>query len=161
MAQRERASRITPSVLDRLLDDFPNDAKEDPPTRFAADFERFKSAVRRDLESLLNTRRESTDSLDAFPEAKRSILTYGLPDFTMLSSQSEQDRAGIREIVENAITLFEPRLLNVNVTISSIAESRHNLSFRVDALLRIDPAPAPVTFDAVLQLATQQYQVKF
>jgi type VI secretion system protein ImpF len=34
------------------------------------------------------------------------------------------------------------------------------LRFRIDALLRVDPAPEPVTFDAVLQLNTQQYLVK-
>jgi len=32
--------------------------------------------------------------------------------------------------------------------------------FRIDALLRLDPAPEPVTFDTVLQLGTQQYVVK-
>ena len=159
MAQREQVNRIPPSVLDRLLDDAPNEVV-DPPGKFSEDFERFKSAVRRDLETLLNTRRESLDRLDAFPESQASILTYGLPDFTSMSSQSETDRTSIRDTVTRTIAVFEPRLMNVHVTLSASEDSRQQLAFRVDALLRVDPVPAAVTFDAVLQLSTQQYQVK-
>ena len=34
------------------------------------------------------------------------------------------------------------------------------LRFRIEALLRVEPAPEPVTFDAVLQLNTQKYVVQ-
>jgi type VI secretion system protein ImpF len=116
--------------------------------------------VRRDLEALLNTRQEALGKLSAYPEAERSLLTYGLPDVTALSGQSEGDRVRMRDIIEKAIHDFEPRLRNVSVTIGTREEAKHQLSFRVDALLRLDPVPAPVTFDTVLQLSTQQYQVK-
>jgi type VI secretion system protein ImpF len=159
MAQADRSPRITPSILDRLFDNVPAEA-QDPPPKAGQDLENFKAAVRRDLEALLNTRREALGDLSAYPQAQRSLLTYGLPDFTSLTGQSEEDRVRMRELIEKAIADFEPRLRNVTVTIGTREGAKHQLSFRVDALLRTDPVPAPVTFDAVLQLSTQQYQVK-
>ena len=159
MAQTERASRIVPSILDRLLDNAPTEL-HDPPSNVAKDLEDFKASVRRDLEALLNTRQEAIGDLSAYAEAQRSLLTYGLPDFTSLSGQSEEDRTRMRDIIERTIRDFEPRLRNVSVTIGTREGARHQLSFRVDALLRVDPVPAPVTFDAVLQISTQRYQVK-
>lgn len=45
-----------------------------------------KNAIARDLENLLNTRRALPDAvLDGFPHAQLSILTYGMPDSSMLS----------------------------------------------------------------------------
>jgi len=158
MAQSERGARVTPSVLDRLLDNAPGEA-QDPPSNIAQDLENFKAAVRRDLEALLNTRHEALSDLSAFPEAQRSLITYGLPDFTALSGQNEQDQLRMRQAIERAVRQFEPRLQNVTVTITALEGFRHQIGFRVDAMLRVDPVPAPVTFDAVLQLSTQQYQV--
>ncbi len=159
MAQGKRATQIVPSILDRLLDNAPA-STEDPPSTMAEDLERFKTAVRRDLEVLLNTRRESTVDLSAYPQVQHSLVAYGLPDFTSFSAQNEGDRQRMREAIGQAIEHFEPRLLNADVQIVTGEAGGHQLSFRVDALLRVDPVPAPVTFDAVLQVSTQHYQVK-
>ena len=62
--------------------------------------------------------------------------------------------------MEEAITVFEPRLLRVRVALEAPRERDRGLHFRIDALLRVDPTPEPVTFDAVLQLNTQQYVIQ-
>jgi len=159
MAGLQRRRSITSSLLDRLMDDAPLEAT-DPPRNLYQDFETLKSAVKRDLELLLNTRRESQPELADFPEARRSLLTYGLPDFSSLSFASQDDRKRMREEIEDAIRIFEPRLADVRVAIGSPDSQTQQLSFHVDALLRVDPAPAPVSFDAVVEIATQQYQIK-
>jgi type VI secretion system protein ImpF len=118
-------------------------------------------AVARDLETLLNTRQEILQALpDEFAEVNNSLLTYGLPDLSSFSLDSEDDRGRVRRVIEQAIANCEPRLERVQVILQAPRENERGLRFRIDALLRVDPAPEPVTFDAMLQLNTQQYIVR-
>ena len=120
-----------------------------------------EKAVARDLETLLNTRQETLEELPVeFAEASRSLLAYGLPDFSAFSLDSGSDRNQVRRVVEQTIIVFEPRLDRVRVTLEPPRNQDRGLRFRIDAMLRVEPAPEPVTFDAVLQLNTQQYIVR-
>lgn len=95
-----------------------------------------------------------------FAEVSRSLVSYGLPDFTSFSLLSKHDRNRIRRAVEQAIANFEPRLARVNVTLEPPRDNDRALRFHIEALLRLEPAPELVTFDAVLQLTTQKYVVQ-
>jgi type VI secretion system protein ImpF len=160
MAKVDNDVNIVPSLLDRLLDDDPQVTKE-PVTSRRQDLRAFEKAVGRDLEALLNSRQETLNELPSeFVEVNRSLMVYGLPDLTSLSLLSQDDRNRIRRAVEDAITAFEPRLLRVRVNLEAPRERDRGLHFRIDALLRVDPSPEPVTFDAVLQLNTQQYVIQ-
>jgi type VI secretion system protein ImpF len=159
MARGDREPNIVASLLDRLLDDEPGLSREPVPERTQS-LRQLERAVARDLEDMLNTRREALGDLpEDFQEVGRSLVNYGLPDFTSYSLLSEKDRARIRRTLEEIITAFEPRLARVRVTLEPSREHEKALRFRVDALLRVEPAPEPVVFDAVLQLLNQQYQV--
>ena len=82
MPRPEHEPNLLPSVLDRLLDDRPGVASEPVASR-AQNLRALKKSVARDLEALLNTRQEALEPLpEEFTELGRSILTYGLPDFT-------------------------------------------------------------------------------
>jgi len=160
MTKVDNDVNIVPSLLDRLLDDDPQVSKE-PVTSRIQDLRAYEGAVARDLEALLNSRHETLEELPSeFVEVNRSLVTYGLPDLTSLSLLSQDDRNRIRRAVEEAITVFEPRLLRVRVALEAPRERDRGLHFRIDALLRVDPTPEPVTFDAVLQLNTQQYVIQ-
>jgi len=160
MTKVDNDVNIVPSLLDRLLDDDPQVSKE-PVTSRIQDLRAYEGAVARDLEALLNSRHETLEELPSeFVEVNRSLVTYGLPDLTSLSLLSQDDRNRIRRAVEQAITVFEPRLLRVRVALEAPRERDRGLHFRIDALLRVDPTPEPVTFDAVLQLNTQQYVIQ-
>ena len=151
---------ILPSVLDRLLDDEPGTEREPIPDRFQ-NLRELKKAVTRDLEDLLNTRQEMLEELPSeFTEVSRSLVSYGLPDFTSFSLLSKHDRNRIRRAVEQAIANFEPRLARVNVTLEPPRDNDRAVRFHIEALLRLEPAPELVTFDAVLQLTTQKYVVQ-
>lgn len=147
--------RTVPSVLSRLLDD----DGDDVPGRDHS-VATLKEVVGRDLEALLNTRREALDPLP--PELTAlgdSLLTYGLPDFTTVSMESPQERAEVVRSLEQTIETFEPRLDRVRVSLEE-ETGAHALRFRIEAVLRVDPAPEPVTFDAELQTLTQRYHVR-
>ena len=160
MPRPEHEPNLLPSVLDRLLDDRPGVTSE-PVVSRAQNLRALKKSVARDLEALLNTRQEALEGLpEEFTELPRSLLTYGLPDFTSFNLGMTDDRVRVRRCLEDAVTTFEPRLRRVRVSIEPPREHERVLRFRVDALLRTDPSPEPVTFDMVLQLHTQEYVVQ-
>ncbi|HEX5126572.1 MAG TPA: type VI secretion system baseplate subunit TssE [Rhodocyclaceae bacterium] len=150
--------RIVPSVLDRLFDDAP-DERTEPLADFRHGLARLKRSVARDLENLLNTRASSVSNLDAFPELNKSVLTYGLPDYSNLSAASETDRNRIRASIEQTISLFEPRLEKTRVALRTSEASAAQFAFHIEAMLRVDPIPEPVIFDAVLEVSTQLYKI--
>jgi type VI secretion system protein ImpF len=121
-----------------------------------------KKCVSRDIEMLLNTRRELLgDAGPQYKEIPDSLLVYGLPDFTGYSLMSLAHRKLIRKAVEEALTKFEPRLKGVRVILEARQPYEAAMRFRIDALLRVDAeTPEPVTFDASLHLTTSQYTVR-
>jgi len=160
MPKSDHELRIVPSILDRLLDDEPEVSRESLPNRFQNVFQ-LKKAVARDLEALLNTRQELLEEVPSeFTEVGRSLVTYGLPDFSSFSLLNINDRNRIRRALEQAIATFEPRFERVRVNLEPPREQDRTLRFRIEALLRIEPASEPVTFDAVLRLNTQEYMVQ-
>jgi type VI secretion system protein ImpF len=160
MQRADPGAFILPSILDRLLDDAPDVSHDALPDRFQT-LRQLKQAVTRDLEALLNTRQAVWEELAVeYTELHRSLLVYGLPDFSAFSPLEPHDRNRIRRAVEQAIALFEPRLSRVRVTLETPRQHEHTLLFHIEALLRLEPAPEPVVFDAMLQLHTQEYTVR-
>ena len=148
---------IAPSLLDRLLDDRPGQTSE-PPQDTHFSLSQLKQSVARDLEALLNTRREALEGVPhELVEVQRSLLMYGLPDFTTFNLLSDHDRREVQRALTDVITLFEPRLEQVQIVLDDQTQGDRALGFRVEALLKVDPAPEEVTFDATLQLQTQEY----
>lgn len=159
MHRYENEIRITPSVLDRLIDHEPEITRE-PLISRSKSLRQLKQAVLRDLEYLLNTRQTVGWVTSDLKELNNSLAAYGLPDFASVSIKSPSEQNRLQRSLESAISTFEPRLEDVIVTIMPIDDLRRSLHFRIDARLRVEPAPEPVTFDAVLQLGSGQYLVK-
>ena len=159
MPRSDSEARITLSVLDRLIDSEPGTAA-DPPHSRSKSLRELKSAVRRDLEWLLNTRRSILPLPPSSEQLQQSLLMYGLPDFSSASVKSPSDRARILRTLEEAIAQFEPRLRAISVTIVTGEDNERALRFRIDAELQVDPAPEAVTFDTMLQLYNGEYEVK-
>jgi type VI secretion system protein ImpF len=159
MTRYENNIRIIPSVLDRLIDEEPDRTIEAPPSR-SKGIEDLKLSVKRDLEWLLNTRQDTAGVPAGLKEVAHSLATYGLPDFSAFSVKSPSDHVRMQRILERAISSFEPRLESVRVTLVPVRDLEQKLRFRIDARLRIEPAPEPVTFDTVLQAVSNQYTVR-
>ncbi|OBR48511.1 type VI secretion system baseplate subunit TssE [Paraburkholderia tropica] len=147
--------RFEPGLFDKVFYHAPDSA-----TVRTLSLEELKAAVAQDLESLLNTRMVfSEEDLAGFPECSRSILTYGLTDFSGRSLASHDDRKFICECIARAIARHERRLVDVRVTLELRAPSAHALHFAIQAMLIVHPAQEPVSFDAQLQPSTHQYLV--
>lgn len=156
---RDNEIRITPSIIDRLLDFEPTNQRESPKSR-SQGLRELKQAVRRDLEWLLNTRHSPDDISETLEEVNKSIAKFGLPDFTGLSSQSDDDRRSLIRNVETALEVFEPRFINVKVTLEEINKVERGIKFRIQASLRVEPTPEPVVFDTILQVGSGDFEVK-
>lgn len=155
-----RDEKLIPSVLDRLIDEEPHRVSEVPASRTQV-LQQMKSSVGRDLQNLLNTRcRASTwdEGLDQLP---RSLVAYGVPDCVGINTGSRDQQEILREMIQNAVITFEPRLMNVRVNLSDTDDPNdRTLRFRIDALLRVDPAPEPVAYDSRLDASIGDFTVQ-
>jgi type VI secretion system protein ImpF len=158
MSRTDNEIRITPSVLDRLLDFEPDMSREAPKSR-SKSLRELKLSVRRDLEWLLNSRSFPEEIDDRLEEVKKSVIVYGLPDITGISAKSHIEQKRLSDALENAIKIFEPRFLNLKVTLEPVNNIDRLLKFRIEAQLNVEPAPEPIAFDTVLQLGSGDFEV--
>ena len=159
MPRTDNEVRIVPSVLDRLIDYEPELSREPPASR-SKSLRLLKQSVKRDLECMLNTRQSIVYVEPEMKELTNSLACYGLPDFSNASVKSKSDQNRLRRALEAAIATFEPRLEDVKVSLEATGGVERILHFRIDARLRVDPAPEPVTFDTRLHVTSGEYTVQ-
>jgi type VI secretion system protein ImpF len=160
MTQVQESELLIPSVLDRLLDFEPGVSQEAPRSRNQV-LRELKQSVRRDLEHLLNTRFSYLSWTPDLKELKQSLLNYGLPDFTNAGLGTAGAREDFCRTLQGLLRQYEPRFKSVQVTLLTNSEPLdRTLRFRIDAALRVDPAPEPVVFDSMLEPATGNFAVK-
>src|SRR5271165_1005705 len=136
MARGLGETTITLSVMDRLIDHEPDVRIENPPSR-AQSLRMLKTAVLRDLEWLLNTRRIVEPPDEGFKEVNKSTYVYGLPDLSTLTMETMVDRNRLVRQVMAAVNLFEPRLSNVRLSLVERPDSaKKDVRIRIEAMLR-------------------------
>lgn len=167
MAKREIDRAVQQSVLDRLTDLEPG--LGDARVGFKESVRQLKASVQRDLDWLLNTRRVPVPPPEGLEEVRKSVHLYGLPDITALSRDAADTNTTLLRQVAAAITLFEPRLTDVRVTLveaqdrpgdDSAERRRRELRFMVEATLLMDPSPERIVFDTVLDKTSFEFEVK-
>jgi len=152
MARSLGETTITISVLDRLMDLEPGSGVENPLTR-SQSVRLLKASVRRDLEWLLNSRRIADAPAESLKEVNRSGYVFGLPDLSTLAMASSGDRAKLVRLILATINLFEPRLTSVRlVAVEDADAAKKDVRLRIEAMLRMDPVPEPISFDTVIEL---------
>jgi type VI secretion system protein ImpF len=146
------------SILERLIDDRPREATEPRAGRDLV-LARLKDALRHHLESLLNCKQVPGRTL-GHPRLEESLLGFGLPDFHAANLTSLQDQERLRRAIELAVRRFEPRLRAVSVTLSENRKLDQTIRFRIDAMLRVEPDPEPITYDSILEVGINSFVVE-
>jgi len=156
--------RLLPCLLDRLTDEIPG-CQLEPAESGLASQSRLRAAVLRDLGWLMNaTRPGAAESLEAWPEARRSVLNYGLPALGGQTS-STLDLQALERAIREAILRFEPRLLADTLEVEADAEALwqqrgldgHNrVSLRISGQIRAQPMPLELLLRTEWDLETGQ-----
>lgn len=146
------------SILDRLIDEEPGVSRE-PAQHRTFTIGQVKAAVTRDLENLLNTRRNIQVPPATFEELNNSLFVYGVRDYTAQNPRSPAAKQQLRLDIEQTLRRFEPRLRNVTVQMESATASERNLRFRISAVLVADPVTEPVTFDTFFDANRGEYMI--
>ncbi|MGI4831085.1 MAG: type VI secretion system baseplate subunit TssE [Janthinobacterium lividum] len=153
MARSRVETVVKQSLLDRLT------ATDAWPVTRGASLRMFREGLRRDVEWLLNTRRPQAAAFEGFPLASKSVVNYGLPDLTHMSSRRENAEALILAIL-NTLRTFEPRVHQPEVTMLAGEASTRTLRFQVRGTLRLETGEETVTFDTRLEIASGEYEVR-
>jgi type VI secretion system protein ImpF len=144
----------TPGLLDRLMD-------ERPDVSAPVSSEQLKDSVARDLEALLNTRLAFDPAiLSGYPQARDSLLHYGLADFASYCLTSSADRTAVCACIQHAIEAHEPRLREVSASLEVVPGAVNRLDFVIHARLAVASTSEPVNFNAVLQPSSLHYAVR-
>jgi type VI secretion system protein ImpF len=154
LARSTTETLVTQSILDRLTD------YEEWPTTRSQSTRLFRDGLKRDLEWLLNTRQPPLPEIAAMPGAKASVINYGLPDISSLGFNSAADQRSLRIAIETCLRNYEPRLMDVRVTLESSEAVDRRLRFHIEGNMKLDPAPEEIAFDTVLEITSGEYKVK-
>jgi type VI secretion system protein ImpF len=163
---RQRAGRteidrtVQPSLIDRLTDAEP-DRTRDRGLTPEDSANAFQASMQCDVEWLLNTRRSIVPVPDGCQLLRGSVLQYGLPDVTGIAVNTAEGREALREMLQEALERFEPRLEAPIVRlVDSGTRETPLVRFQVEALLRMDPSPKHVLFDTMLEVSKSEYVVR-
>ena len=151
---------VQPSLLDRLTDEQPLQPADSRLTRDES-VRRYRAAVQRDVAWLFNTRRSIVDVPERYVELLRSVHEFGIPDTTVIAVGTPDGQHELEKMLQEALERFEPRLANPRVRILAADQvSAPQGRFTVEAVLRMDPSPEAGVFDAVLEVARNEYEVR-
>ncbi len=162
MAELTTQERLQPSLLDRLTDDEPHKTEESREKRVIS-ATRLRDCVSRDVSWLLNcVWLEASDDLGDFPEVRRSVVNFGIPDLTGVS-MAGIDAGALQRKVKEAILAFEPRLtadtLQVLVDTNTTQMNRKSLMFRIESEMWAQPIPLNLYLKTEVDLETGKFKV--
>ena len=136
-------------LFERLVDEDPHTPGEGQPFRIYG-VAALRASVGQELMRLLNTRCPRLGGPAG--EEDRTILDYGIPDFSHMSAGSDTDTHQLARILEKTIAVYEPRLQQVRVSIQPSAKQRNAVIGLIEAMLVYGTVNEPVAFPLVLSL---------
>jgi type VI secretion system protein ImpF len=153
---------LQPSLLDRLIDDNPEQLNESRNKRIM-NISKLRDCVIRDISNLLNTHyMEGNTKIDQYPAIKSSVINYGvsgLTGFSMHNIDIHQAERNIRQ----AIISFEPRILKhtlkVSMTRDTEKSSKHAIVFRIEGQIWAIPIPLMLMLKTEIDLETGSVNV--
>jgi type VI secretion system protein ImpF len=162
MANWSLPEKLQPSLLDRLTDLHPDRKKESASQQVLSQIQ-YKDAVIRDLGWLLNSvSMDSVFDLSGFPEAKLSVLNFGLPDISGHTASSIETTV-LEKALKRVIYEFEPRIIPNSLKIKVHSQpdlmSHNSLVFEIEGVVFGQPMPFQVVLRSELDLECGEFKV--
>lgn len=92
-----------------------------------------RESLQRELNRLLNTRSSNTSSGKA--QGERTVIDYGLPDYSAMYTRSPEDQKKLAELVRQTVVAFEPRLSQIKVEAEVLGNSDKTMLVKVSGAL--------------------------
>lgn len=108
-----------------------------------------EQSIALELDRLLNTR--CAASLAQLAQRPRSVLDYGLPDYSALHTADLQHHHQLQRLVHDTIAAFEPRLRAIQVVIAADRNSRQALDVAVSGHVVVAERLEPVSFKVAVR----------
>jgi type VI secretion system protein ImpF len=151
---RAKEMPVVQSVLDRLSE------HQELPVTHAASVRMLKESIRRDLEDLLNTRRQLNRELEGYKAARSSVVNYGLDDLNSITPVSRVNVQELQRAVHRCVLEYEPRLSDIAVSVEGGTDLLYReIRLHIEATLPVYPSAEIVSFDTMLDLASGTYSV--
>ncbi|HWD00074.1 MAG TPA: type VI secretion system baseplate subunit TssE [Candidatus Sulfopaludibacter sp.] len=141
------ASLLSPSILDRLIDEAPMESSDRDTDRYRASRQSM-NGLHRDLANLLNSIAPLSDDLAEFPEAQGSVLNYGLPEIETFERYTPGGHRRIALLIRDALRRFEPRLGQVSVTVADEQAGPSSPRFKIQAVTQADFGKGPIAAES-------------
>lgn len=158
---RPTSDTLARSLFDRLLDANP-DLATDPLRTIGEQTRDLREGLRRDLETLLNTRCcPKTPDSDPGGELADSLLTYGVEDFFTTSLVTDGQRAAFARALQKRIAACEPRLESIRVeALPPRQQGERTLRLRIEARYRLQPGLPAISFETSIDPTTQRLAIE-
>jgi type VI secretion system protein ImpF len=142
MAELTQQERLQPSLLDRLIDNAPEQQQESRDQRVLS-IRRLREGVLRDLAWLLNcTNLSSVQDLDPYPQVVDSVVNFGVPALGGITASNVLP-AEMERRLRQVILAFEPRILRetlrVRLTVDSDLMAHNAVVFEIEGELWAQP----------------------
>jgi type VI secretion system lysozyme-like protein len=152
----ERSPRLVAGLavplFDRFIEDL-DDRRIVEPYR-VQDLSLLLESIQREIENLLNTRlpprHPPASSWEPISEPQ-TVLDYGIPAFSPLSSGSPTDANLLRETVLRKIASFEPRLLDPSLDLHPDPDDPSGMLGMLRGTVRLGNLTRPVCFPVSLR----------
>jgi type VI secretion system protein ImpF len=116
---------------------------------------RYRSGLRRDLEDLLNTSIRVRGAPTFLEELDDSLVNFGIIDLFTANLTTVADRDRIKSSIKKKIEIYEPRLMNVEITPIVDKDARSPLlALRIFAETIIDETAEEIIFNSTVDVAT-------
>lgn len=142
------ATMVVPSLLERLRPESDADGRGNLRVSKEDAIALVSESVQADLSWLMNTRQLPLEIGEHFTELNQSVIRYGIPDTTSLGRHDPSARRRLQRWIEDAVSLFEPRLRDVRVELVAPTETGGGrIRFVIRGILTVDARPVKIAFD--------------
>jgi type VI secretion system protein ImpF len=153
---------LQPALLDRLTDEEPDKRLELRVQRVISK-RQMREAVLRDLAWLFNsTRLDARMDPAIFPNARRSVINFGLPAFSGETATSV-DVSDLERGIRQAVLDYEPRILPRTLQVRAIEagqfENHNVIGIEISGQLWAQPIPIDLLVRTEIDLETGKVEI--
>lgn len=151
---------MRPSLLDRLIDEAP-DLSDEHRHKIQMAWDIQLNSIQLGIQDLLKTRQPFEDeTLTDIPEAQRSFLTFGLPEFENLMPEGDEGDKALRYALNVALEHFEPELRILKINCMEIERLDGVARYSLEAWVMGEFKPGWVDFGAMMRVDRAEITIK-